>query len=888
MKEQHKNTSSIFRIVLIVGLCGLVVLCACAGVFLLYHYTSSQMYQESVYQLEEISRQLFEKLDVQIDIQWGYLEKLASELEQTETITRQDLGEKIKHCEKDLAPVGSQVYFRAITDNGYYYTNEGRQGIWTAVDRLTGAERQSLLISNWLENETYMAFVITMTEDVMVDGHRIEYLVVLRTMADMQPYFHSSSFSGRNVAYIIDYNGYVLSVDGSLEGVDFDGKNVYHGMDEQTYPHMESFSAVMEQGKSEGSVCTDVIINGQSYYLIYNHMPSYDWATLLLVSASDVAVNASDMVSSLLNIFIIVILVLVLLMAVVFLFLSRIQRNKKLLATEEEARERLEAAQKKTEEALEVAENATKAKSQFLANMSHDIRTPMNAIMGVTSLMEHEVDNPEALRYYVQKLRQSGSYMLGLINDVLDMSKIESGDVQLHLESVKMAEQVGQIESIIRSQCNEKGQEFTVSVHEISHEYVIGDSIRLRQVFLNLLTNAVKYTPSGGSIHFEIEERPCEVPDHATFFTSVIDNGHGMKADFLKHIFEPFTREVSSVTNKIQGTGLGMSITKSLVDLMGGTIAVESEPEKGSRFDVTLTLPIDKTVKYAVDAHTVLMISDEQLLVDNVKAALKESSIELLVAPSLDGAVSLLCQKPVDAILLSGCTDVDKLTNTVKKLHQATKNAVLIFCFEYAHQEHVHKNLSGCGIDGLIARPFFFENLAIAIHSARGAELETGHDSQHSPLNGKRFLCAEDNTLNAEILEALLSLHNASCTICPDGLEIVKAFESVKPGDYDAILMDVQMPNMNGLQATRAIREGENPLGKTIPIIAMTANAFSSDVEECYNAGMDAHLAKPLDMTAMERTIRVLLSGNDTGGGALIEDMEDDACIKLDNTGGSV
>ena len=861
MKDVQLNTpKTISRITLIVVVCSLVLLIACAGVFLLYQYTNEQIYHESVYQLEELSKQLFEKLEVQIDIQWGYLEKLASEFSQTETITAQELVSEIIHTEEDLAPVDKQIYFRAITEDGRYYTNEGRQGMWTGLDQLSGVQKQSFLLTNWLESETYMAFVYKMPTNLTVDGNKIEYLVLLRTMTDMQPFFHSSAFDNKNVAYIINYDGFVLSEDGSLDGIDFGGKNVYHSMEDQTFPHMESFSAVLEKGNPSGTVCTDVIINGQRYYLVYDRLPNYDWAVLLIMSASDVAVSTTEMVSSLLSLFITGLFVLMVLMALVFLFISRFQHSKKMFAIQE-------AAQKKTEAALEIAKKATKAKSQFLANMSHDIRTPMNAIMGVTSLMEHEVNNPDSLRYYIKKLQQSGNYMLGLINDVLDMSKIESGDVQLNLGSVKMAEQVGQIESIIRSQCNEKGQEFTVSVKEISHEYLLGDSIRLRQVFLNLLTNAVKYTPPGGSIQFEIEEIPCNVPNSATFFTSVIDNGHGMKAEFLEHIFEPFTREVNSVTNKIQGTGLGMSITKSLVDLMGGTIAVQSEPEKGSRFDVTLTLPIDNTVEHVASVKDVVLISDEQVFVDNVRAALKDAAVKLRVATSPEAAASLLQESPADAVILSGLLDdMDGLADTVKLLRQASQDAVLIFCCNYAHRDFIGKALAETGVDGMIARPFFFENLLSAVHSARGEEFGPVHHSLNSPLNGKRFLCAEDNALNAEILEALLSLHNATCKIYPDGAELVKAFATVKPGEYDAILMDVQMPNMNGLDATRAIRAGENPLGKTIAIIAMTANAFSSDVEECYKAGMDAHLAKPIDMTAMERTIQTLLREKNGGG----------------------
>ncbi len=874
MKDAQRNMHSLYRGTLAAVFCGLVVLFVCVAIFLLYRYTTEQVYQESVNQLNEISKQLFEKLDVQIENQWGYLEKLNAKLSQSETITGQELVTYIAQFEKGLAPINKQIKFRVITDDGHFYTDEGRQGVWTWLDEINGSPRQSFLISNWLEDEVYMAFVISMPQTVTIEGHRIEYLVLLRSMTDMQPFFHSSAFSDKNVAYIVNKDGFVLSADGSLEGIDFEGKNAFRKMEEQIFPHVDSFSAVLDKGKLSELVCTDVIIKEQKYYLVYNRIANYDWAILLLISSQDVAVSAAQMVSSIYKVFTTFLCMILLLLVVGTLFLSRIQRDRKIINVQENARKKLETAQKETEKALEIAKKATVAKSQFLSNMSHDIRTPMNAIMGVTSLMEHEVENPEMLRYYIQKLRQSGSYMLGLINDVLDMSKIEAGDVHLNLAPLKLAEQVGQVESIIRSQCNEKGQEFTVSVREISHEYLIGDSIRCRQIFLNLLTNAVKYTPSGGSIRFEIEERPCALADHATIFTSVIDNGHGMKADFLEHLFEPFTREVNSVTNKIQGTGLGMSITKSLVDLMGGSITVQSEPEKGSRFDVLLTLPIDKTVEYPTTVRSMVLISSEEMLVNNIKAALKETSVALSVVPSLEEAVSLVKEKVVEAVVLSGYTEVEKLTEAVERLRQVAIDPVLIFCCDYEHPESMRKTLAGSGVDGVIARPFFFENLVIAIHSALEEEAIVKHGLQYSALNGKRFLCAEDNSLNAEILEALLSMHNASCTICSNGEELVKTFANVKPGDYDAILMDVQMPKMNGLEATRVIRKGENPLGRIIPIVAMTANAFSSDVEECYKAGMDAHLAKPLDMTTMERTIQLLLDEKQGGGGRLYGEFD--------------
>ena len=387
------------------------------------------------------------------------------------------------------------------------------------------------------------------------------------------------------------------------------------------------------------------------------------------------------------------------------------------------------------EAALEVAEKASKAKTDFLSNMSHDIRTPMNAIIGITTLMKNELHQPERLAEHLGKLETSGRLLLGIINDILDMSRIESGKTTLNIEKMNISQQVSQLDSIIRQQASQRRQTFTVETH-MQHENVLADPTRLNQVLMNILSNAVKYTPQGGHIRFEAEELPRN--DHYAKYRFIVqDDGIGMSAAYQKTLFDPFTREEKSGTNKVQGTGLGMAITKSIVDLMGGTIRVESATGKGTRFEVVLEFPIDAEA-------------------DKVQTA-----------PAL----------PEEAEAVS-------------------------------------------------------------------------------PLSGLNFLCAEDNAINAEILELLLETKGARCTICSNGQEIVDAFASVKPGEYDMILMDVQMPVMDGLEAARRIRSGENPLGRTIPILAMTANAFLEDMQKSRDAGMDEHLSKPVDINALEQTVK--------------------------------
>jgi signal transduction histidine kinase len=407
----------------------------------------------------------------------------------------------------------------------------------------------------------------------------------------------------------------------------------------------------------------------------------------------------------------------------------------------EAVNQKLKKAKNVATEALQTAENANKAKTDFLSNMSHDIRTPMNAIIGITSLIRHDAGNKAKVIEYADKIDISSQHLLGIINDVLDMSKIEAGKTVFKYSDFSILDLMQELDTIFHTQIYEKQQTLTIIKENIQHEWVNGDQVHLMQIFSNLLSNAVKYTQEGGEIQFFVEECETKSSVYAKYRFLVSDNGMGMSADFKETIFDPFTRAESSVTNKVQGTGLGMAITKNLVEAMGGTIDVDSELGQGSCFEVLMDLKIaeDRTVALAAQEET-----DEQ--------------------------------------------------------------------------------------DGNI-------------------------------LQGMKFLCAEDNELNAEILTELLKIEGAECTICENGEEILKAFEQSAPGDYDMILMDVQMPVMNGYEATKAIRRSSHELAKTIPIIAMTANAFSEDIQHSLAAGMNAHVSKPVEMKVLEKTIRSIKSG---------------------------
>ena len=554
------------------------------------------------------------------------------------------------------------------------------------------------------------------------------------------------------------------------------GYNVYNALEGMEYLHGTSFDAAREELEASGMVYSNAVLDGEEYFYSMYRMENAEWTLVFLVNASAVAMNTVELV----NTTVIVVMTFAVLMTCVcagFIFWMQRRQQKKEMAIAEENNAKLERLN------AELV-SANKAKSEFLSNMSHDIRTPMNAIVGITDLMAHETDTSDKMHTYIEKVRMSSRHLLSLVNDVLDMSKIESSEVALNQDSISLAEQVGQVDSIIRSQTNERGQSFRIRVHEVAHEYLIGDGVRLRQIFLNLLSNAVKYTPYGGYVRFDLTELPCDKPGHATFRITVEDNGYGMTPEFVAHIFEPFT-----------------------------LAATEGEARRQ------------------------------------------------------------LARHPADVILLNGYLHDAHLADTVKALRESARDAVLLFCCDYAQPEQVHEILTKSGVDGLIARPFFLSNLIRAVDGAKDSDMALPQKSG-SVLRGKRFLCAEDNLLNAEILEAILDMHGAACTIYPNGQKLVEAFQSVKPGEYDAILMDVQMPVMNGLEATRAIRAGENPLGQTIPILAMTANAFTEDIQVCLDAGMDAHVSKPLEISVLERTL-LSVTGRNIAGGDTCSPLED-------------
>ena len=513
--------------------------------------------------------------------------------------------------------------------------------------------------------------------------------------------------------------------------------------------------------------------------------------------------------------------------------------------------------------ASEAAEAANHAKSDFLARMSHDIRTPMNAIMGMTAVAAMHMDDQERLTDCLSKITISSRHLLALINDVLDMSKIESGKVTLSEEPFGMADLVESVVTIIRAQVNSKRQELKVHISDITHENVIGDTLRLRQVFVNILGNAVKFTPEGGTITFSIRERASLIHGMACYEFVCEDTGIGMDEEFLKTIFDPFSRSRDSVSQNIEGTGLGMSISRNIVRMMEGDIRVESTPGVGSTFTIQVHLKLQDSAEEDVEELKdlrVLTADDDRDSCITTCEILENIGMKAEWVLSGEEAVQRTVEahgshSDFAAVILDWKMPGKDGVETAREIRERIGNEVPIIILSAYDWTDIEAEARAAGIQTFIEKPLFRSRLVYALKSvlAQGAKeknLESA-ELEKSSYSGKRILLVEDNELNREIAEELLSFIGVEVEQAEDG-KIAVDMVKEKPADYyDLIFMDIQMPVMNGYEAARYIRALEHEQAHHVPIIAMTANAFADDIREARAAGMDDHIAKPVEVAKL-------------------------------------
>ena len=525
-------------------------------------------------------------------------------------------------------------------------------------------------------------------------------------------------------------------------------------------------------------------------------------------------------------------------------------------------------------EALHMAKAANQSKSAFLSSVSHDIRTPMNAIMGFITLLQEDAGNKERVLEYTQRINAASQHLLGLINNVLDLNKIESGSTTLNLSEMDLAEVIEEINAIIRPQAKAKDQTFSIHTTNLVHEHLVGDRLRINQILINILSNAVKYTHNGGNIDMTVSEMPQAVSNYSRIKFVIADNGQGMSEGYQKIMFDPFTREQETLANPTEGTGLGMSITRSLVELMGGSIRVQSQIGQGSTFTVELELRIQDQAadpKFWTDyqIRRIIVVDDDEDICTSVVRSMSKTGVQVDTCQDGVMAVEEICHAretgtPYDLILLDWKMPGLGGLETIRLIQDRYPGEVPILIFTACDWEEVEEEASQVHVSHFLPKPFFLSSFQEAIRQLKGnVKAESGDPK--NPVDGKRVLVVDDIEVNRLILTKILSTLGAEFETAENGQEAVEKFTSSAPGTFDIIMMDNQMPIMDGYSAARAIRASGCQDAQSVAVIAMTANAFVDDVREALTAGMDAHVAKPIVVNTMLAAVQSVLDAKAKG-----------------------
>ena len=630
-----------------------------------------------------------------------------------------------------------------------------------------------------------------------------------------------------------------------LKGPSFKNSNFFEFY--KSYNQTEPESANELFGKITSSTGSISMLNSHGEECILAFTPvdaTSGWSLLCFVPANDLDVEKEDWL--LFGVVSVGLLILFVSDMVHVLFL-----NKRLQVTAREA------------------ESANKAKTDFLSTMSHDIRTPMNAIIGLTAIAEKNLGDVESTGESLRKISLAGNHLLTLINDILDISKVESGKLKLSPLTFSIVETVENLVNISQPMIKEKNLEFSFHINQMEKEYLYADQLRLNQIYINILSNAIKYTEPGGRISVDMREEESPKTGCVRLTYIVEDTGIGMSPEFIENMYQPFSRQVDSRVNSIQGTGLGLAITKQMVDLMGGTIECKSEQGKGTTFTVVLDIPVSERQRedMKLDPIDVLIVDDDEVMLKTAVDTLESLGATTEQTASGLEALGMIGHRhqegrDYDVIIIDWKMPEIDGVGTIKRIRSELDSKTPILLISAYDWSDIEEKAKEAGANGFVSKPLFRSTLYDKINKLIGKEsLSIEPEDDYSDLKGMNILVAEDNDVNWEIVSAMLEMFGITSERAENGRVCVEKMQSAEIGRYDLVFMDIQMPDMNGLDATREIRKFTQTWASTIPIVAMTADAFSENVTECLNAGMNGHIAKPIDIKLVIKEIRRIREG---------------------------
>ncbi len=805
----------------------------------------------------EISRHDEQSITSGLEHRWMHLEGIAKEMEQNEIETTSEILEKLNTKADSIETMEIVL----VTEEGKVLSSMQSIGENKELLELCQESQEDRFVQRIDDNRSSEVDATLILgkkiEPFTVDGNRFTYIVGYYDIRNLTDELKIESYSGKGYSSVIDQDGYYL--------VSVHNNNMLEREDFFTVLNKEGITSdltvqdVRKKMEAKESFYIEYILDGQDRIMVCNPMNEVDWYCIMSVPLSIYQEQSAELLQ-MITILIVAILITVA-VVVILIFRNRSQKNS--MKFEIKHRDELESA-------LALAEQANRAKTTFLNNMSHDIRTPMNAIIGFTTLAKTHINNKERVADYLEKISQSSNHLLSLINDVLDMSRIESGKVSIEEKEENLAEILHGIRNIVQADVNAKQMEFVIDTVDVTDENIYCDKLRLNQILINLLSNALKFTEPGGTISVRITQKPIAKKGYGVYEFRIKDNGIGISEEFLKEIFEPFARERNSTVSGIQGTGLGMAITKNIVDMMGGTIEVQSKVGKGTEFIVTLEFKLQEAHKeiQVIDnlkgVHA-LVVDDDMNSCQSISHMLRQ--LGLKSDWTMYGKEAVARAKEAHQIkeqyqiylidwLMPDMNGIET-TRRIRKI--VGKEPIIIMLSAYDWGE-IEKEAREAGVTEFISKPLFPSDLRKILLKVSGLEKKQEDAEEKVDFSGKRILLVEDNMMNREIATEYLQDFGFLVENAENGKEACEILEKSEPGYFDVVLMDVQMPIMNGYEATKAIRKFKNKKIANIPILAMTANAFEEDKKAAKEAGMNGHLAKPIDIPKLIEALKQILN----------------------------
>ncbi len=833
--------------------------------FFSYDSMQNSLYEERISNVSTLMGKSTQHVDREIEMQWNNIHHFRNMFEDS-AADFQTLDEA-RGALKKMREIYSEqvlVLLFIVDENLNCYQSETASSYaWQETDQFQ--EMKDACIISYTEfhlgadEQAHMFFVSPLNEPIVLDGISFTRIGMAVDMSFMDDAFDTNDLGENSVAFIFRHDGTQLYSQSKNSPLSQE-KNILTKLLEEgeftqgeTPEQMRAEIRDMKRGEDkQKSVGKTIYVryNGEgyyvSYYLLDTGLSTRSAVALYMLPSYTVSTGTREFMGSIIGSTALIALAVIAIILFI-IFTNNYRVRKQLLS------------------AADAERDANQAKTRFLSAMSHDIRTPMNAIIGMTTLAGKRLDETEYVKSCLNKISLASSHLLTLINDILDITKVESGKMSLNPISFSLTDTVSNLINVIRPLVKEKLHDFEFRVHNMRIENVYADQLRINQIFINLLSNAVKYTPEGGKIVVDLKEEPLDDnPDVVRLTYTVQDNGVGMSEEFQKTMYRSFTREEQTELHRIQGSGLGLTICKQMVDLMGGKIECESQVGMGTTFTVTLDLLMADN-----DMEHMTFVPTEVLLVDDDPAFLLAATDTLLQLGLLPDCVES-GEEAIRTVEERRKEDNDypliivdwQMPNmngleTIREIRRRVGEEVSIIVVSAYDIEEIQEQAQNAGINGFISKPFFrstvYNALKGLLEEREGSKKEETHED--NPLRGLRILVAEDNELNWEIAKDILSMYGVITVRAENGQACLDIMENTEDGDYDLILMDIQMPLLNGYQTTQALRASEREYLRTIPIIAMTADAFSEDIQRCKEVGMNAHIAKPINVTVLLDTI---------------------------------